>query len=87
MKNFAQYQDDQSAIPSFVPPAALAASAVAKATATGNSTASAAVATLNCYINQANADVTKAFGYADQANQAGNCGDPPTPPSPQPAIS
>jgi hypothetical protein len=41
---------------------------------------SSALATTNGYIDQANANVTTAFGYAADAFQAGSCGSPYTPP-------
>jgi hypothetical protein len=62
--------------------------AVSGAAAAANKAIAVALATTNGYIDQANADVTTAFGYAAQAIQAGpNCGQPPTAPPPQGHIA
>jgi hypothetical protein len=59
---------------------------VTQATKAAQAAISAALSTTNGYIDQANSQVTTAFGYAAQAYQAGNCGSAPTAPSPQSHI-
>ena len=84
---FADYQRVQAVLPNYVLPNAPTKTTVTGAVSKAQSTVAAAIAIANGYIEQANADVATAFGYADQAYKAANCGAPPTPTAPVPTIT
>ena len=85
--DFAAFQSIKSGLPTYQSPGAPTQHDVSKAIASANSAIASALSTTNGYIDQANADVTTAYGYAAGAYQAGNCSAPPSAPSPQQHIS
>lgn len=85
--DFATLQSEESNLPGYQPPNAPTQQEVSQAIASANAAIASALSTTNGYINQANADVTTAYGYAADADRAGNCGTPPSLPSPQQHIS
>lgn len=85
--DFSQLQTARQTLPWFTPQGAPTQGQINQAISAISVTIPAAVSTTNDEISQANAYVTTAFQYVDQAYQAGNCGTPPTAPSPQKPIS
>lgn len=85
--DYSTYTTDEALVPSYLAPNAPPASQVSQVAAAASAAINSAVSTTNSYIAQANADVTAAYGYANDANQAGNCGSPSQAPSPQSPIS
>lgn len=74
-------------MPSYRPPGLPIQATVNAAIANANKAISAALSTTNGYIDQANTEVTTAYGYTATAFQAGRCGEPPTAPSAESHIS
>lgn len=80
--DFTAYQKAQAQLPSFVPENAPTEQEVSAAVDRVTSAVTSAVTTTNQYIDQANADVSTAYGYALAATKVGNCGGAPSPPQP-----
>lgn len=85
--DFSQLQTDEQTLPSFTPQGTPTQGQINQAISATSVAISTALSTTNGNITQANAYVTTAFQYVDQAYKAGNCGTPPTVPSPQKPIS
>lgn len=86
-QDFAKLQTDESNVPGYLPTGTPTQHDVDQAISAAQAAIASALATTNGYIDQANANVTTAFGYAAQAFQAGGCGEPPAAASPQSHIS
>lgn len=85
--DFSKLQTAEAALPNYTPTPDPTPAEVSSATLAANQAVTGGVATANGYIDQANADVTSAYGYAAQAGAAGNCGASPLAPAAQPHIS
>ncbi len=85
--SFAAYQSAQAKLPSYVPTNSPTQAEVTDAISKAEATVAAAISIANGYIDEANADVSTAYEYADQAINAEHCGAPPSAPSPVPHIT
>jgi hypothetical protein len=84
--DFATFQSDAGALPSYQPPNAPTQQQVGTAITLANNAIASARATSNGDIDKGNADVVSAYQSAAQAYRAGGCGQPTSAPSPQPYI-
>ncbi|HET9732806.1 MAG TPA: hypothetical protein VFP54_09045 [Acidimicrobiales bacterium] len=85
--DWSKLQADEAASPGVVAPGQPTAKQVSDATSGADASVTQSVAGTNGDVDQANTDVTAAFGYVTAAYGAGGCGTPPTPPPAQKHIS